>query len=108
VNWRGPVIDLDRTPLDEKQMRQVAARICEVHQAAYGESKEGALPSEAAAKIVTGVSEARFRIAKPRLLSRVVVDLLERRRIDGTGKMPNKFDDLIGSAASQIMKEASL
>lgn len=106
VNWRGPVIDLDRTPLDRAQMREMALRICAVHQAAYGEFKsETELPRDIISQLVEKVDESRFRIAKPRLLSRVLVDALERTRHENAHNNLTDARQLVTAAASSIAKE---
>ena len=106
VNWRGPVIDLDRTPLDKLHMREMALRICKVYVAAYGtQIAQQNLSTEMISQLVERVNEARFRIAKPRLLARVVVDSLERIR---QGKSPEEIpgaQDLVTTAASNIVRE---
>ena len=108
VNWRGPVIDLDRTPLDKLQMREMAVRICKVYMVAYGEQiAQQNLSTEMISQLVDSVKEARFRIAKPRLLARVVVDSLERIR---QGKSPKQLpggQELVTTAASNITRELS-
>jgi P-loop Domain of unknown function (DUF2791) len=106
VNWRGPVIDLDRTPLDRAQMRKMAHRICDVHLAAYGEPNSAHnLPKDMISQFVEKVDESRFRIAKPRLLARVVVDALERARQDKSLKHLSDAKQLVTAAASSIAKE---
>ena len=106
VNWRGPVIDLDRTPLDKLHMREMALRICKVYMVAYGtQVAQQNLSTEMISQLVERVNEARFRIAKPRLLARVVVDSLERIR---QGKSPEQMpgaQELVTTAASNIAKE---
>jgi hypothetical protein len=106
VNWRGPVIDLDRTPLDKAQMREMAVRICEVHQVAYNEAPSAhSLPKEMIGQFVDKVDESRFRIAKPRLLARVVVDALERARQDMSLNHLSDPKELVAKAASHIARE---
>ena len=106
VNWRGPVIDLDRTPLDRAQMRDMGIRICEVHQVAYRDAKSAqSLPKDVISQFVDKVDESRFRIAKPRLLARVVVDALERARQDNSLKNVSDASHLVTTAASRIAKE---
>ena len=106
VNWRAPIIDLDRTPLDDGQLREVAFRICEVYRIAYGGSADNALSKANADIIASTVSQSRFRIAKPRLLARVIVDLLERRRMDQSGP-PTDMKALVEKAAANIAREAA-
>ncbi|WP_316395215.1 BREX system ATP-binding domain-containing protein [Bradyrhizobium sp. 33ap4] len=106
VNWRGPVIDLDRTPLDGSLMREMAARICKVYAVAYGaQIAQQALSKETISQLVDRVNEARFRIAKPRLLARVVVDSLERIRQGKSAKQTPDARELVTAAASIIAKE---
>src|SRR5579859_961708 len=103
INWRGPVIDLDRTPLDISQMRDLAIRICKVHRIAYGGgSKRDVLPQELLSRLVGGVAEARFRVARPRLLARVVVDALERARQGSITSAQSDVARLVAQAATAI------
>jgi hypothetical protein len=79
INWRAPVIDLDRTPLRPTEMHDVARRIWGVHRAGYPDSVH-AFGEAMLQGFVDAVQESRFRIAKPRLLARLLVDELERAR----------------------------
>jgi hypothetical protein len=86
INWRAPVVDLDRTPLTSAQLRVVAERIERVHVIAYpGASAVPRLPLD---RFVDEVLRSRVRIAKPRLLVRLVVDELERARQAGVAYRP--------------------
>lgn len=105
VNWRGAIIDLDRTPLDARQMAELAARICSVHQVAYG-SRPSDSTDRLVSDLVAQVSSARFRIARPRLLARVVVDALERARQGDAADEPD-VSKMITRAVEQIAEEAS-
>jgi hypothetical protein len=106
VNWRGPVIDLDRTPLDRANMREMALRICQVHQTAYGDrTASPSLSKDMISQLVEKVDEARFRIAKPRLLARVIVDALERARQEKSLNQISDPRELVTAAASSIAKD---
>jgi hypothetical protein len=107
LNWRAPIVDLDRTPLDEAQLKQMAFRICEVHRIAYGGAPETILSKANSDLIARVVSESRFRIAKPRLLARVIVDLLERRRSAQSTDTQSDVKALVEKAASSIAREAA-
>lgn len=78
INWRAPVIDLEKTPLSKSQLTEVAKKICSIHRCAYA----GEIVPELTNlnEIVEVVDQSRYRIAKPRLLCRAVVDQLERLR----------------------------
>jgi BREX system ATP-binding protein BrxC/D len=106
INWRAPVIDLDRTPLDPVQMREVAVRIWDVHRAAYGEvTHEFGEPF--IDSLVEKLSESRLRMARPRLLARVVVDELERARQSGSAyKAPSDIDGVLGRTAATLVRES--
>lgn len=82
VNWRAPVVDLDRTPLQPAEMHEMAKRIWQVHRVAYGQAANG-FDEGLLKRFVSAVHESRFRIAKPRLLARLLVDELERARQQG-------------------------
>jgi hypothetical protein len=106
LNWRAPVIDLDRTPLDADQMRQMASRIRDVYRVAYELSAphfaDGFLD-----KLLKQLAGSRLRIARPRLLARVLIGELERERQDGRNySIPTDFDPVLGRAAKEIAQEA--
>lgn len=105
INWRSPVIDLDRTPLKTAELRTMALRIRDVHRSAYqNTSRREVLSDGAIQSLLDNVLEAKFRIAKPRLLARVIVDTLERSRQDAI-EAPNDFRALVNDAASGISKD---
>jgi hypothetical protein len=88
LNWRGPVVDLERTPLNRDEMAEVARAIVRVHEIAYGPLARADLVAPLIGKIVESVLETRYLLAKPRLLARVLIDELERMRSDGTSYRP--------------------
>lgn len=76
ISWRGPVIDLDRTALDEHGLLLMAEKIQAVFVVAHGD-EAGALDLR---PLVHEVAKSTYRIAKPRLLARVVVNALQDAR----------------------------
>lgn len=107
LNWRAPVIDLDRTPLDALQMREMAMRIWGVHNAAYGAMQATKLGADLVTRLVDSLLETRIRVAKPRLLARVMIDELERaRQLEETYTPPVDLDQTVTFAAKQISHEA--
>lgn len=108
LNWRAPVVDLDRTPLDAAQLREMALRILAVHQVAYGSLPTGELGQDFFLGLVSKILETKMRIAKPRLLARVMIDELERaRQSGGQYARPQNLDAAVSTAAAQISREAS-
>jgi P-loop Domain of unknown function (DUF2791) len=87
VSWRAPVVDLDRTPLQPKELHEMARRIWEVHRVAYGEVAKR-FEETLLRRFVDAVQESRLRTAKPRLLARLLVDELERAREQGSQYTP--------------------
>ena len=83
LNWRAPVVDLDRTALQSSELHEMAKRIWHVHRVAYEETG-GGFGKDLLERFVNAVHESRFRIAKPRLLARLLVDELELARQNGT------------------------
>lgn len=76
ISWRGPVVDLDRTALGESDLGRMAENIREVFIIAHGEAAR----TFDLAPFVQEVSRSAYRIAKPRLLARVVVNALQNSR----------------------------
>lgn len=105
LNWRGPVVDLDRTPLDSDEMIAMARRIAAVHRIAYPSTDPDALTDEYLDRLLAEVIASRVRIAKPRLLARIVVDELERARQDADAFSPATASDLVSDAAAAILRE---
>ncbi len=106
INWRAPVIDLDRTPLKPDQLREMARRIREVHRIAYGNAPER-LDDNVIGKFADEIQASRFRIAKPRLLARLLIDELERSRQRGPGySVPADLTARLTETVSLIVKES--
>jgi hypothetical protein len=109
VNWRAPVIDLDKTPLQPGELRQVGAKIRAVHDAAYPDGPAVQLSDDAIGKFVDELTKSRFRVGKPRLLARLLVDELERaRQSDKHYTPPLELGKTIQQTAEKIVKEASV
>ncbi len=109
INWRAPVVDLDRTPLGQAEMLEMAMRIRRVHRVAYESSATDRVSEQDLQRFITGVAASRFRVAKPRLLTRVVIDELERARQQGAEySLPADVKSKVASAAERIAKEADL
>lgn len=107
LNFRATVIDLDRTPLEPLQMREMAFRIWGVHRAAYGDLPTSELGPAFVSTLVDKLLETRVRIAKPRLLARVMIDELERaRQAGGVYTQPSDMGGVLTKAATQISREA--
>ncbi len=107
INWRAPVIDLDRTPLEPAQMREVALGIWRVHRIAYGDEVTRSFGEALIGVVVEKLVDSRLRMARPRLLARVIVDELERARQNGARyEAPVDVESLIGRAASAVAREA--
>lgn len=102
INWRAPVISLDKTMLTRKQLEWVAHRIREIFSIGYGADSVKNFSDDHLLTLVTAVDRSRYRIAKPRLLCRVVVDELERVR-QGRGRAD--ADDIIADTAKLLIKE---
>ena len=106
INWRAPVIDLDRTPLRPSEMHDVATRIWGVHRAGYPDSTHR-FDVSMLERFVDAVQEGRFRIAKPRLLARLLVDELERARQQaGQYAPPSDVAARLQETARRITAEA--
>ena len=105
LNWRGTVVDLDRTPLDAREMLAMARRIAAIHRVAYPGASDGALTDEYLDELMSEVVASRVRIAKPRLLARIVVDELERARQEAGVFETNEASTLVSDAAASILRE---
>jgi hypothetical protein len=107
INWRAPVVDLDRTPLSAGQLAQLASRICAVHRIAYPESRAAIGDEDSIGLFVESVLGNRTGIAKPRLLARVIVDALERARQSSDWSPTSNVGALVEAAARTIAAERS-
>ena len=75
INYRAPVVNLDATELGEVELRALAENVVEVFRAANGEPNGEALGRVSA--LVSAVAKGNYVIARPRLLCRCMVELLE-------------------------------
>lgn len=107
LNWRAPVVDLDRTPLTAAELAEVGLRIHTVHQSAFGNVATPAIDASFVRSLVEHILASRARIAKPRLLARIMVDELERARQNSSAyNTPVDLDKLVVDAATRIVSEA--
>jgi hypothetical protein len=106
TNWRGPVIDLDRAPLTSRELRLMVLRIRDVYRKGYEGTGDEVINETSLQPLLKSVLDARFRIAKPRLLARVVVDTLERHR-QASSVAPD-FEAAVARAGSEIFKEVGV
>ncbi|MCL4688937.1 MAG: DUF2791 family P-loop domain-containing protein [Burkholderiales bacterium] len=108
VNWRAPVIDFDKTPLSPADLRRLAEHIRELFVSAYGAEAVAAVDNSFLSDVVGAITRSRVRTARPRLLTRIVVDELERARGAGEDYVkPVQFDDLIAKAATHVEVEVA-
>ncbi|HZP62574.1 MAG TPA: BREX system ATP-binding domain-containing protein [Terriglobales bacterium] len=108
INWRAPVVDLDRTPLQPPELCEVGLKIKAVHEVAYGHEATRGFGEKIIQDFVSEVTSSKFRIAKPRLLARLLVDELERIRQTGSPySPPTDLSKVIQSTAERIIKEAN-
>ncbi len=77
INYRAPVVNLDATELGEDDLRALAANIISVFTAANGEPTADAVGRVEG--LVSAVANGNYVIARPRLLCRCMVELLEGR-----------------------------
>jgi hypothetical protein len=90
-------------------MMEMALRIRRVHQVAYGTTALKSVSEELLRRFITDVAASRFRVAKPRLLTRIVIDELERARQEGIEyKPPGDVKGKVASVAERIANEAAL
>jgi hypothetical protein len=77
INYRAPVVNLDATELNEQDLRALAENVTAVFRSANGEPDDGTLSRVDA--LVKAVAKGNYVIARPRLLCRCMVELLEGR-----------------------------
>jgi hypothetical protein len=102
VNWRAPVINLEMTMLTRDDLQWVASRIRWVYDRAYGTEATSGITDVHLSEIVTAVDNSRYRIAKPRLLCRLVVDQLDRAR---QGQALKNTEQLLPQTAVHLLQE---
>jgi hypothetical protein len=108
INWRAPVVDLDRTPLQHSELCEVGLKIKAVHEVAYGNDATRGFDDKVIRAFVDEVTRSKFRIAKPRLLARLLVDELERVRQTGSRYAPAAdLSKVVQGTAERIMREAN-
>ena len=109
ISWRAPVIDLDRTPLEPLELQEMGAKILLVYQAAYSAEVTQSFSEVWVRELVTHVTATRFRIAKPRLLTRFLVEELEQARQQGKAYLfPTDLGKATVNVAQRLTKEAGL
>jgi len=89
VNWRAPVIDLDRTPLSGVELHSMAAKIRELYDAAYGSAAVHLVTDKFLGDLVAEIVRTKVRMA---------------RSAGSKYAVPNNFDALITRAVTAIEK----
>jgi hypothetical protein len=105
INWRSPLIDLDRTPLADSELRTLAQKIRAVHGIARDWNPKERVSDSVLDGVVASVCAARYQVAKPRLLCKAVITELELARQDGTRYTPPPADRVVRSAADRLLRE---
>lgn len=77
INLKAPVVNLDATELGEQELRALAEKVLQVFRTANGEPDGTSLPRIDG--LVKAVAKGNYVIARPRLLCRCMVELLEGR-----------------------------
>lgn len=77
INYRAPVVNLDSTELGEIELHKLAKNVIAVFESANGEANGEALAR--VDELVSAVATGNYVIARPRLLCRCMVELLEGR-----------------------------
>jgi hypothetical protein len=105
ISWRAPVIDLDKTPLGQGQLALMAGKIRDLYAVAHGADAVKPVTDAFLGDLVGEIGRTKLRIARPRLLSRTVVDELNRARSTGAAYTPpDKLESLLTRAASAISR----
>jgi adenosylhomocysteinase len=109
VNWRSPVVDLDRTPLSFGEFRALAHKVRWMHGLAHDWNVSKVFTDDILDELLAAVQRARYRIAKPRLLCRVLAHELDRSRSQGPKySLQMRQDQLVEKAAQEIQAEESV
>jgi hypothetical protein len=75
INYRTPVIDLDSTELDREALIALTQKICDVQRATGNEIPTGT--KNKIEDLVSTIVRGNYVIARPRLLCRCIMDLLD-------------------------------
>lgn len=75
INWRGTVIDLDLTKLGDTELSSLAERIIALYRRA-GHSVSATIDTRVKT-LVSAITSRQYMIARPRLLCRCVLDILD-------------------------------
>ena len=102
INWRSSVINLEKTRLTKTQLLEVAIRILSIFKVAYSLNLTTKEIDIVISNIVDAVDVSKYRIAKPRLLCRSIVDQLERVH---QGQSLSDANELISGTAKTLLKE---
>ncbi len=107
LNYRSPVVNLDKTPLTVADCRDLAGKVRDVHAVAHEWNAASLVADSVLDSVVKAVMDARYRVAKPRLLCRVLIDELERARQQGKAYTPrSSHEAAVRSAAEKLQEEA--
>jgi hypothetical protein len=101
-NWRGTVIDLERTPLTEADLRAIAVRLRVIDAIAGAWDAAAAVPDAALDRLVQFVSKTSGDTSKPRWLIATLVDVLQKKQQDAGYDVLGRIPEAARTAASAI------
>jgi hypothetical protein len=105
INYRSTVINLEKTPLSKVELLTIAEKIYALYAAGYEQDLGNQSREESVKKLVETVSKSTYRVAKPRLLCKMVVDYLDR---EIRGEAPVTADTSLSSTADALIREANV
>jgi hypothetical protein len=96
VNFKAPIVDLDATELQEPELTELAGRIAALHEVA-GETPPPDLAKQLRA-VVKAIAGKHFVVARPRLLCRAVMDVLD-------GQLGDDVEGAVASLNDELLKK---
>ncbi len=102
INYRGVVVDLERTPLNSKELLEIARRVRAIYSIAESWNAAAAVPDEALATLVHFVERESVDVSKPRWLIATTMDVLMKKQQDEDYDVLHRIPEDARRTAEQI------
>ncbi len=77
IDWRGPIVDLTKTPLPHTALMDLAQKVRTIHAIARGKDHVNGFDDSVLQQIVSKVENQVFQVSKPRMLASYMATILD-------------------------------
>lgn len=104
VNYRGVVVDLERTPLSSEELVEIARRVRAIYGVAESWDAASGMPDDVLERLVSHIEGESADLSKPRWVVATVLDQLMKTRQDPSYDVLHRIPQDVRNAAERIQE----